>query len=141
MQHCISSCRPRLAVLAVLVLLTGCLGSNVIRFETGEFGQGYVTSQLTSAMENVGYRQVAFRDFRTKDQVKRQVRTGDEIETRFLRRGTPTFIALVFFDDRRSVATVRLTEDGNASLSETGARELELVRASLRETFGPRMVP
>jgi len=141
MQDLISS-HARLGVLAAVVLLAGCIASaNVIRFETGEFGQGFVSSQLTSAMQNAGYRQVAFRDFRTKDQVKRQVRTGNEVETRFLRRGTPTFIALVFFNDERGIVTVRLTEDGHRSLSETGQRELELVRASLRETFGPRMVP
>lgn len=143
MQQVISSRRAvAMAALVAATLLAGCLSTaNRIRFEAGSFGPEFVPGQVVSALENVGYRQVAFKDFRTFGAPTRWLRVNGEQEARFVRRGTPTFIAQVYFEERRHRVIVVLTEDGQGDLSPVGQKELELVRASLRETFGPTVVP
>jgi hypothetical protein len=129
-------------VLAGAWLLAGCLvRDNAIEFETGQIGKEYVPRQLIASMQQVGYRQVEFKSFDTNDESTRELRLNAKSEMRFLRRGQPTYIAVVNFDMRTTRASVRLAEDGKEVLSDAGRAELELVRASLRETFGTSVVP
>ena len=128
-----------LAALAV-ALLAGCVLSNEIRFETGDIGRAYVPGQIISALQTVGYSQMPFKSFKTDNKVKRTLRTGEMTEMRFLRRGTPTYIAIAQINTETGRVSVRLAEDGRESLSERGEAELELIRKALRNQFGPRVV-
>ena len=137
---------PRLAACCALVILAvapiaGCVLSNEIRFETGDVGRAYVPGQITSALQTVGYNQMPFKSFKTDNKVKRTLRVDDITEMRFLRRGTPTYVAVAQFNTQTGRVSVRLAEDGRESLTEKGEAELALIRKALRDQFGPRIVP
>ena len=135
-----AACALLLALLGA-VTLSGCLAStNEIEFTTGSIGRAYARGQIISAMQNAGYRQVRFKSFETKGEYTLNRRANDEVEMRFIREGSTTFVVAVKFFMETSRAWLQLSENGQRSLSNKGEAELELIRQSLRTQFGPSVI-